>query len=197
MKRYLRNYCNYQQNDWFEWLSMIEFAFNAVIFVSIELFVFMINYGFESRMFFDSSTKINDESAKKRILTRKTSNIVSKMKDIWNFIKNVTGTPGSLSFLPGLLPSWTSQEGRRRTRLSVVLVSCSSLKNLDIHHISHHFVYHCCSIRDKKEVSECARKSETIRWSKKNILVWIQSWRHDMIVHKEHQNWTIIEKTES
>jgi hypothetical protein len=87
MKRYLRSYCNYQQNYWSEWLSMIEFAFNVVIFVSIELFVFMINCEFESRMFFDSFTKINDESAKKRILTRKTSNIVSKMKDIWNFIK--------------------------------------------------------------------------------------------------------------
>jgi hypothetical protein len=23
MKRYLRSYCNYQQNDWFKWLSMI------------------------------------------------------------------------------------------------------------------------------------------------------------------------------
>jgi hypothetical protein len=59
MKRYLRNYCNYQQNDWFEWLSMIEFAFNVVIFVSTELFVFMTNYEFESRMFFDSSLKDN------------------------------------------------------------------------------------------------------------------------------------------
>ncbi len=87
MKRYLRSYCNSQQDDWSEWLSMIEFAFNVVIFVSIELFVFMINYEFESRIFFDSSTKVNDESARKRILTRKTSNIVSKMKDIWNFIK--------------------------------------------------------------------------------------------------------------
>jgi hypothetical protein len=24
MKRYLRSYCNYQQNDWFDWLFMIE-----------------------------------------------------------------------------------------------------------------------------------------------------------------------------
>jgi hypothetical protein len=87
MKRYLRSYCNYQQDDWSEWLSMIEFASNVVIFVSIELFAFMTNYEFESRMFFDSSTKVNDESARKRILTRKTSDIVSKMKDIWNFIK--------------------------------------------------------------------------------------------------------------
>jgi hypothetical protein len=87
MKRYLRNYCNYQQDDWFEWLSMIEFAFNAVIFVSTELFVFMTNYEFESRMFFDSSLKDNQRSARERILTRKNSDIINKMKNIWDFIK--------------------------------------------------------------------------------------------------------------
>ncbi len=41
MKQYLRSYCNYQQNDWSEWLSMIEFAFNVAISISIELFAFM------------------------------------------------------------------------------------------------------------------------------------------------------------
>jgi hypothetical protein len=87
MKRYLRNYCNYQQDDWFEWLLMIEFAFNAVIFVSTELFVFMTNYEFESRMFFDSSLKDNQRSIKERILNRKNSNIINKMKNIWDFIK--------------------------------------------------------------------------------------------------------------
>ncbi len=39
MKRYLRSYCNYQQDDWFEWLSIIEFAFNVVISASTKLFV--------------------------------------------------------------------------------------------------------------------------------------------------------------
>jgi hypothetical protein len=87
MKRYLRNYCNYQQDDWFEWLSMIEFAFNVVIFVSTELFVFMTNYEFESRMFFDSSLKDRQRSIKERILIRKNSNIINKMKNIWDFIK--------------------------------------------------------------------------------------------------------------
>ncbi len=87
MKLYLRNYCNYQQNDWFEWLLMIEFAFNAVIFVSTELFVFMTNYEFESRMFFDSSLKDNHRSIKKRIFNRKDSNIINKMKNIYDFIK--------------------------------------------------------------------------------------------------------------
>jgi hypothetical protein len=87
MKRYLRSYCNYQQNDWFDWLFMIEFAFNVVISISTELFAFMINYEFESRMFFDSFTKNDYKSAKKRILTRRALNIINKMTKIWNFIK--------------------------------------------------------------------------------------------------------------
>jgi hypothetical protein len=87
MKRYLRHYCNYQQDDWFEWLSMIEFAFNAVISVSTELFVFMTNYEFESQMFFDSSMKDNQRSIRKRIFARKDSEIINKMKNIWDFIK--------------------------------------------------------------------------------------------------------------
>jgi hypothetical protein len=66
---------------------MIEFAFNAVISVSTELFVFMTNYEFESRMFFDSSLKDSQRSIKERILTRKDSNIINKMKNIWDFIK--------------------------------------------------------------------------------------------------------------
>jgi hypothetical protein len=89
MKRYLRSYCSYQQDDWFEWLSMIEFAFNAAISAFTELFAFMINYEFESRMSFDSSDIENVDrlSAKERILTQKAKTIFDKMKNIWNFIK--------------------------------------------------------------------------------------------------------------
>jgi hypothetical protein len=86
MKRYLRSDCTYQQDDWFDWLLMTEFAFNVVISISTELFAFMTNYEFESRMFFDSFTKDDGKSAKKRILTRKASNI-NKMTEIWNFVK--------------------------------------------------------------------------------------------------------------
>jgi hypothetical protein len=86
IKRYLRNYCNYQQNDWFDWLSMTEFASNVVISVSTKLFVFMTNYDFESRISFDLSADAS-ESIRERILTRKNSNIIDKMKDIWKFIK--------------------------------------------------------------------------------------------------------------
>jgi hypothetical protein len=92
MKRYLRSYCNYQQDDWFEWLSTTEFASNAATSAFSELFVFMTNYDFESRMSFDSSNS-NDEvsrerlSARERVLTEKTAIITKKMRDIWDFIK--------------------------------------------------------------------------------------------------------------
>jgi hypothetical protein len=64
---------------------MIEFVFNAAISAFTELFVFMINYEYESRMSFDSmKTK---ETIKERIQKKKTSNITKKMKDIWEFTK--------------------------------------------------------------------------------------------------------------
>jgi hypothetical protein len=87
MKKYLRSYCNYQQDDWSNWLSMIEFVFNAAISAFTELFAFMTNYEFESRMSFNSFEEDNSNSTKKRVLSRKSSNIIEKMKNIWNFTK--------------------------------------------------------------------------------------------------------------
>ncbi len=89
MKRYLRNYCNYQQDDWSKWLFMTKFVSNATISAFTELFAFMTNYEFESRMSFDSlQRETNDRlSAKKRILTQKAVIIIDKMKNIWDFIK--------------------------------------------------------------------------------------------------------------
>jgi hypothetical protein len=69
---------------------MIEFVFNAVILTFIELFVFITNYDFESRMNFKSLNSNNSRellSIKKRVLTQKTKNIAEKMKNIWDFIK--------------------------------------------------------------------------------------------------------------
>ncbi len=68
---------------------MTEFASNVVISASTELFVFMINYEFESRMSFDSlDINIVDRlSAKERVLTQKAETIAEKMRDIWDFTK--------------------------------------------------------------------------------------------------------------
>jgi hypothetical protein len=89
MKRYLRNYCNYQQDDWSKWLFMTKFVSNAAISAFTELFAFMTNYEFESRMSFDSLQRETSDrlSARKRILTQKAVIIIDKMKNIWNFIR--------------------------------------------------------------------------------------------------------------
>jgi hypothetical protein len=91
MMLYLRSYCNYQQNNWFKWLFMTEFVSNAVTSTFIELFVFMTNYEFESRMSFESSNSNSSRerlSTRMRVLTQITENIANKMKDIWDFTKN-------------------------------------------------------------------------------------------------------------
>jgi hypothetical protein len=71
---------------------MTEFVSNAATFAFTELFVFMTNYDFESKMSFDSSNSNDDVfrewlSTKKRVLTQKAVIITKKMKDIWYFIK--------------------------------------------------------------------------------------------------------------
>jgi hypothetical protein len=85
IKRYLRSYCNYQQNDWSKWISMTKFASNVTTFAFTKLFVFLANYEFESRMSFDSIDIEN--TIKKRILIKKAFDITKKMKNIWKFIK--------------------------------------------------------------------------------------------------------------
>jgi hypothetical protein len=90
MKRYLRVYCNYQQDDWSKWLSMTEFAFNAATSAFTGLSAFMTNYGFEPRMSFEPSDSTDSRerlSARERVLTQKAGNIAEKMRDIWNFTK--------------------------------------------------------------------------------------------------------------
>jgi hypothetical protein len=62
---------------------MIEYASNAIIFASIDIFAFIINYDFESRMSFDSIS--SSESTRERILQIKKVNIAKKMKEMIEF----------------------------------------------------------------------------------------------------------------
>ncbi len=64
---------------------MIEFVSNVITSAFTELFIFLINYEFESKMSFDSIDIEN--TIKKRILIKKTFDITKKMKNIWKFIK--------------------------------------------------------------------------------------------------------------
>ena len=55
MKQYLRVYVNYNQNDWLEWLLIIEFVKNNTIFNITKVSLFYVNKRFHSRMSVESS----------------------------------------------------------------------------------------------------------------------------------------------
>jgi len=84
VERELRIYCNYMQNDWVKWLSMIEFSDNYNIFSVIAMSSFYFNKNFHSRMSFDSDTT-DYEITRQRIETRKIDDIVIWMKKLLTF----------------------------------------------------------------------------------------------------------------
>ncbi len=86
MKWYLRAYVNHQQDDWVDWLFMIKYAFNASIFAIIQIFFFLVNYEFESRMSFDFFSSKNN-IVRERIQRSREREIVFIMKKIWIFVK--------------------------------------------------------------------------------------------------------------
>jgi hypothetical protein len=86
MKRYLRAYVKHQQNDWANWLSMIEYVSNASISASTHVSSFLANYEFESRMSFDQM-KFDENTTRNRINRFREREIVFTMKNIWKFAK--------------------------------------------------------------------------------------------------------------
>ena len=54
LETYLRIFCNYDQNDWFELLSLAEFAYNNTIQESTKMSAFFANYGFHPRFLAES-----------------------------------------------------------------------------------------------------------------------------------------------
>jgi hypothetical protein len=49
VEQYLRMYCNYQQNDWFDLLSLAEFSYNNAFQASLKCSPFYANYGLHPR----------------------------------------------------------------------------------------------------------------------------------------------------
>ncbi len=78
VKRYLRFFCLYMQNDWFKWLLMIEFVNNNILSSVIFLIFFFMNKNFHSHMSFDSDI-IEYESICKRLQIIRIENIFNHM----------------------------------------------------------------------------------------------------------------------
>jgi hypothetical protein len=96
MKRYLRVYVNHQQDDWTNWLFMIEYAFNAFISIITQMSSFLVNYEFESRMSFDH-VEFEENIIKNRINKFKKKQSFSlwrisenSLKNIWKKISKIT-----------------------------------------------------------------------------------------------------------
>ncbi len=80
----LRIYCNYMQNNWAKWLSMIEFSKNFNIFSIISMTSFYFNKSFHSRMSFNSNTT-DYETTHERLEARKANDIIIWMKEFLIF----------------------------------------------------------------------------------------------------------------
>ncbi len=79
-----RIYCNYMQNDWIKWISMMKFSDNFNIFSITSMTLFYFNKEFHSRMSFDSDTT-DYKTTCERLEARKTDDIVIWMKELLSF----------------------------------------------------------------------------------------------------------------
>ena len=82
----LRQYCNYRQNDWADWIDIMKFADNNDVSATTELTSFFINKSYHSRMTFDPN--LDDyEITRKRLLVRQSEFIAEKMNRIIEYAK--------------------------------------------------------------------------------------------------------------
>ncbi len=80
----LRIYCNYMQNDWVKWISMMKFSDNFNIFSIISMISFYFNKDFHSWISFNSDTT-DYEITHERLKARKANDIVIQMKELLSF----------------------------------------------------------------------------------------------------------------
>ena len=82
----LRQYCNYRQDDWADWIDIMKFADNNDVSATTELTSFFINKGYHSRMTFGPN--LDDyEITRERLLVRQSEFIVEKMNRIIEYAK--------------------------------------------------------------------------------------------------------------
>ncbi len=84
VERELWIYCNYMQNDWAKWLSMMKFSDNFNTFSTISMIFFYFNKDFHSRMSFNSDTT-DYKTIHQRIETRKIDDIIIQMSELLIF----------------------------------------------------------------------------------------------------------------
>ncbi len=84
VEREFRIYCNYMQNDWVKWLSMMKFSDNFNIFLTISMIFFYFNKDFHLWMSFNSDTT-DYKITHQRIEARKIDDIITWMSKLLIF----------------------------------------------------------------------------------------------------------------
>ncbi len=84
VERELQIYCNYMQNDWAKWLSMMKFNDNFNTFLTILMISFYFNKDFYSWMSFNLNTT-DYKMIHQHIETRKIDDIVIQMSELLIF----------------------------------------------------------------------------------------------------------------
>jgi len=63
--QYLRVFIDYRQEQWPDWLEIVEFAYNNKIHLAIKVLPFKVNYGQDLRMGFEGKRKGRYEAVEK------------------------------------------------------------------------------------------------------------------------------------
>ena len=82
MKQYLRIFTDYRQEQWLDWLGIVEFIYNNKVYSSTKILSFKANYGQDTRMEFEVRKKRKYKGAEK---------FVMKMKEIQEKAKVILG----------------------------------------------------------------------------------------------------------
>jgi len=65
LEQYLRVFIDYRQEQWPDWLGIVEFAYNNKIHVATKILPFKANYGQDPRMGFERRRKRRYEAAER------------------------------------------------------------------------------------------------------------------------------------
>ena len=84
IKRGLRTYCNYMQDDWARWIPMMEFSDNNNTSASLGLTPFYFNHGFHPRMSFSPDCN-SYETTRERLQATKAEDITKRMEELLEY----------------------------------------------------------------------------------------------------------------
>jgi len=87
MAQRLRPFANYHQDDWSEWLPIMDFAAACLPHESIGMAPFYVECGYEPRVSFDWSQPTEPQSVKEKISREDARKFVRRMETIWKLAK--------------------------------------------------------------------------------------------------------------